>query len=94
MKQVTHTAPMNLSGTVWLLKKLGSSEWAAEIIKQYVNNRSDDANLFDLRMTPFADQIKDPDVIQAFNDKRRTFKDHRDSVVILCEIDKDRGWTT
>jgi len=92
LRGVQQISPMNLSGTVTLFKELGRPDQAAEIVRQYIASRGEDRRLFDLGNNPFAGEIRDPDVIQAFKDKYAKFPDERSPIAILHSMANNNGW--
>jgi hypothetical protein len=89
-----HTiSPVNLSGTVTLFKDLGRAEQANDLIRLYVASRADSPKLFDMANMPFADQVNDPDVRKAFEQKRSSVETLRQPKDILREIAEKRGWS-
>lgn len=92
LKSVQNINPLNLEGTVKLLKELGRPDQAAEIIECYVATHSKDRKLFDLQSYPFGSSINDPDVVQAFREKFATFRDERDPTAILLAMATTEGW--
>jgi len=67
-----YITPLNLNGTVTLFKELGKPDWAAEIIRHYVEVRGNEAAIFDLKGHPFGGEVKDRDVVDAFERKHAT----------------------
>lgn len=84
--------PINLSATVGLFKELGRPQQAAEILKHYISVHGEDREIFDLQGYPFAGDVKDPDVVQAFNAKFATFKSTRDPTTILLSMANTNSW--
>jgi hypothetical protein len=84
--------PINLSGTVSLLKELGRGEQANDLIRCYVSHRSARQD-FDLRRYPFGEEVRDPDVIEAFEDKLSTFPSKRSPTTILDSMAEMNGWS-
>jgi hypothetical protein len=91
LKNVRNISPINLSGTVSLLKELGRPAQAAEAIKYYVENHSVNAKDFDLENFPFRENVTDPDVVTALNEKSASFEDERDPTKTLLGI--ATGWS-
>jgi hypothetical protein len=83
---------VNLSSTVGLFKELGRPQQAAEILKHYISIHGKDRELFNLRNYPFASDVRDPDVVQAFSAKFATFKDTRDPKGILLSMANTNSW--
>jgi len=92
-KGAAHISTVNLNGTVTLFKELGRKDQAAQIIKHYLDNLHGDRDAFDLAQYPFGSEIKDPDVVKAFNDKYATFKDERNTIITLQRMSSINGWT-
>jgi hypothetical protein len=77
-KHVRLVTPLNLSGTIKLLKDLGRTDEAKQALAYYMNKRGDEnRGFFDLDEYPFGDDIDDCDVRAAFDTKYRSFKDDR-----------------
>lgn len=89
---VEHVTPGNLNGTVMLFKALGRTDEAKVLIEEYVSKRGDCRELFDLRNFVFGEDVTDPDVIKAFNDKCATFTTKRSVAEILVQIARVNGW--
>jgi hypothetical protein len=85
--------PMNLDGTVRILKDLGHAVEARNLIDLYVKSRKEPKKFFMLDESPWSTEISDPDVIAAFKAKSATFKDSRLPYEILLEMSKKRGWS-
>lgn len=93
-KSAQNISPVNLSGTAKLLKELGRPDFAAEILKHYLDVHSkEDRRFFDLAQHPFREDINDPDVVQAFKNKYETFKNVRTPTEILLSMANSNGWT-
>jgi hypothetical protein len=68
--------PLNLSGTVKLLKDLGRNDQTKQVLAYYIDKRGDESRgFFDLDNYPFGGDIDDADVRAAFDEKYRSFKD-------------------
>ena len=85
--------PLDLNGTVVLLKDLGRPEQAAEIIELYVASKLNSRDMFDLDNGPHDRYIRDPDVRAAFRAKLDAFEDNRNPVDILLSIASENGWS-
>lgn len=66
-ENVLYISPLNLNGTVSLLRDLGRNDLADSCIEHYVKFRSDEVKLFDLDSYAFRGEIKDPKIEEAFN---------------------------
>lgn len=82
----------DLNHSVKILKHLKHDAEAAQIIKLYMEKRSDDPAFFNLRTNVFADQIDDADVKEACAEKLLTVTTNRPAHEILLDIYKNRGW--
>lgn len=86
--------PLNLSGSIGLLKELGWTGDIAALIQGYIDNREAGRDFWDLDGDSFGGDVTDPDVRAAFAAKFLTFQETRDAGAILFEIGRDRGWNT
>jgi len=91
MKNFKYITPTNLNGTVSLFKELGRPEQADEMLEHYMANRNEGREFFDLAENPFGDNVNDPDVRAAFNEKAAQVEEKRDFPAIMLSI-KD-GWS-
>jgi hypothetical protein len=92
LKGVRYITPPNLNGTVALFKALGRQRQAVEMIAHYVETRADERALFDLRTYPFAGDVTDPDIVQAFRDQHVSFKTEINPTAILLRMAETNGW--
>jgi hypothetical protein len=90
-KTFGHITPTNLDGTVRLMKDLGKSALAAELIALYVNGRNEDRAFFDLDKHPFGGDIVDPDVRAAFKAKHDSMEVEKDVRAMLLGL--KAGWS-
>jgi enoyl-CoA hydratase/carnithine racemase len=90
MKTFKYITPINLNGTVKLFKDLGRTEQATAMIKQYVDNRLEDRSFFDLDEYPFAGDITDSEVREAFKKKCERLQETRDLPTMLLQLRS--GW--
>jgi hypothetical protein len=90
-EHVKFVTPVNLDGTVRLLKDLGGYD-TNELIEYYMSERNESREFFDLSESPFGDSVLDEDVRKAFAKKLATFKDHRWVTDVLIRIFKEHGW--
>jgi hypothetical protein len=91
---VRYISPVNLNGTVWLLKELGRPDQASEIIRLYVETHGDDAALFDVDRSAFAGMVDQPEVVEAFRTKSASFIRNVDVDAVLLSMAGRNGWTT
>ena len=91
-KNYRHITPLNLNGTVSLFRELGENDKATEIIDLYIENRRGETELFNLEENNFFGDIKDPEIIDKFNDTYRksiTIESPKD---VLNRIAGKNGW--
>lgn len=62
--------PTNLSSAVTILKEVGHQEDAATLLRTYMEKRGGD-DIFNLEKSVFGDNVKDPDVLEAFSTKAK-----------------------
>ena len=61
--------PVNLDGTVRLLRHLGKDKLATKIIDLYIKKRSDEVELFNLDSEPALGEIRDQEIVTKFREK-------------------------
>lgn len=86
--------PVNMNGTIGLLRESGMSEQADELIDRYVEARSNEGKeFFDIRDLHFmANDTVDSRLVTAFDSKRASFVDDRDPGQVLVDISGKDGW--
>ena len=67
-ENVSYISPLNLNGTVSLLRELGREDLADSCIDHYVSSRSDTPELFNLQSYPFSGEISDPQIRKRFEE--------------------------
>lgn len=80
-----YISPVNLDGTVRLLRYLGKDKLATKIINLYIDKRREDSELFNLDSSVLPGQIKDPEVIRKFRAKQESLRAKR-SLREICEL--------
>src|ERR1035437_6413069 len=90
IRNVDNISPVNLNGTVQLMKELDRAGQAAEMIRLYVEAHGTDRQVFDLDDYPFHDHITDADIIRAFAEHLSSLKDERDPLETLLSVGS--GW--
>lgn len=91
-ENVQAVTPMNLNGTVKLLKDLGYQEKAEGALKYYMDERQEERSFFNLDNSAFGDEVTDLDVRTAFDAKYQSFADNRYPVDVLIHISKNQYW--
>jgi hypothetical protein len=93
-EHVRLVSPLNLSGTVKMLKEIGHANEAKRLLDYYIEKRGEESrSFFDLEKYPFGDDIDDPDVRSAFDAKYRSFQDDRSPAHVLVRIAKNQSWS-
>lgn len=80
--------PLNLDGTIRLLKHLGRPKEATEVLTHYINTRTDGREFFVLRKGHPLDALQDAEVIEAFRARALSMKDDRSLEVVVTEMSK------
>lgn len=89
-KNVQYIHPMNANGTIVLLKDLGHTALASELIALYVARRS--AETFDRSNMFRENDITDPEFQEAVKKKIVDAPDARDPKDVLLKIARQQGW--
>lgn len=80
--------PMNLDGSVRMLKQLGFENKALELIGHYVYAHSGNLRVFDLDGYAFSEDVQDADVRNAFEAKANSVPDTRDPLDVFIQVSK------
>ena len=89
-KTFQYITPLNLDGTVRLMKDLNQADTAAELIALYVQGRNEGRTFFDLDQYSFAGDVTDPDVRAAFKAKHDSMNVDKDVRAMLLGL--KGGW--
>ncbi len=92
MRHAHLLSPMNLDGAVRLLRDLGESQKADELIERYVHVHRDDGERFDLESYPFSGDIKDVALREHFQAAFQRIPVIKDLKEVLLRIARDRSW--
>jgi hypothetical protein len=87
---VFRVTPMNANGTVRLLKDLGRTKQATELIEFYLDQRG--KAIFDRTQHFDENDISEPEFRKAFDARVAAIEDHRDPATVLQAIAENRGW--
>jgi len=87
-QHASFVSAMNLDGSVRMLKELGYPQKATELIEHYVGVHSENPKTLDLDAYPFAGDVRDPEVISAFNAKAGSVADTRDPLDVFVHVSK------
>ncbi|WP_348766939.1 hypothetical protein [uncultured Salinisphaera sp.] len=88
-----HVTPTNLNGTVCLFRELGEDAKADEIIDFYVDIRADEPELFNLDDYPFAGDISDAAVREAFGKAYEGTQVPEPVKDVLLRLCGSNGWS-
>lgn len=88
---VDSIAPQNFAGTVSLLKELGRTAEAADVVAAYFAIGRDKRSYYDLSEHHFGADITDPDIRKAFQDAYDAFVDDRDPLQLVKDFVEDKG---
>lgn len=80
-----YISPINLDGTVRLLRCLGKEKLASKIITLYIEKRQSDPELFNLDSSVLPGQIKDQEVIKRFKQKHESLRSKR-TLLEVCDL--------
>lgn len=92
MRYAQSLSPMNLDSGVRLLRDLGESQKADELIRRYVDVHAGDKGRFDLESYPFAGDIKDTNLREQFQAAFQRIPVTKDLREVLLRISRDRSW--
>ncbi len=80
-----YISPVNLDGTVRLLRNLGKDKLATKIISLYIEKRDTETELFNLEASSFSGEIRDREVILKFREKHESLRTKL-SLLELCDF--------
>jgi len=80
-----YISPVNLDGTVRLLRNLGKGKLATKIISLYIEKRGAETELFNLDASSFSGEVRDPEVILKFREKHESLRTKL-SLLELCDL--------
>ena len=91
-KHIDQVDASNLDAAIVLFKNLGLHDKANELLNYFMKNTKRPASFFNLQAYPFADYVKDPDLISAFNQRYESSKTPADPKVILSKVGLSQSW--
>ena len=91
-KNCKHITPLNLNGTVSLFRKLGEEEKASKIIDVYIEQRKDEAELFNLKENHFFGDIQDAEIVEKFDKIYNASVMIESAKEVLAKIAGKSGW--
>ncbi|MBN1830443.1 MAG: hypothetical protein JW884_15030 [Deltaproteobacteria bacterium] len=87
-----YISPLNLNGTVSLLRDLGRGDLAEDCILHYVKERRDNPEIFNLDRNPFAGDIKDSRIIEEFKKEYAKLAPQVSLREVIASIAGKNGW--
>ena len=87
-----YVSPINLQGTVRVLRGLDRDDWADEAIDYYVEQRKAETGLFDLD-SPFSEDITDERIIDRFNEILFSATVEHDIDDVVSRLANKDGWS-
>ena len=85
-------SPTNLNGAVTLFRALGRDDLATEVIDLYIEKRSDEIELFNMKENNFIGDIKDTEVVDKFNEKYNSSIITENAAQVLGRISGENSW--
>jgi len=94
-KWAQHVSPLNLQGTVGLLRELKRNDLADEAIEYYIEQRKSETGLFDLQKYPFSGDITDEAIINRFKETFEAISDIKTRSLneVVSKIADKNGWS-
>ncbi|QGX61452.1 hypothetical protein [Alteromonas mediterranea] len=91
-KNCKFITPINLDGTVSLLRELGEEEKASEIIDIYIRNRKDDVELFNTNGDTALGRLNDEEIQKKFKETYSQLVVKETPKEVLSRISGQQGW--
>lgn len=85
-------SPLQLDATVCLLRDLGESGRASDLIAFYLTSNADRPTLFDLDTYPFSSDIRDVELIKKFSEVFNKSRQVTSVAEVLSKIAGKNGW--
>ncbi|MEZ0148544.1 MAG: P-loop NTPase fold protein [Candidatus Reddybacter sp.] len=86
-------SPLNINGTVVLLKELGHEELASELVDYYISQRSEDSKIFNLSDYAFAGDITDQEIRDKFSEKYSEVESKPSLKEVLKKLSSTNSWS-
>ncbi len=90
---VQYISPINLNGTVKLLRELGENALADELVEFYIDARKDQNQLFNVAASHFRNDIDDPTVRKRFEEIYKANEQLPTLLEAATHIAKESGWS-
>jgi hypothetical protein len=92
-KESIHTiSPLNLNGTVTLMREFGRDIQADELVSLYLSQPQLNGNLLEMDMQMWGAEPIDPTLSEGFEKLKTDFVDTRDPREVLLAMVTNRGW--
>ena len=85
-----HISPVNLDGSVRLLRYLGKDKLATQIIDLYIEKRKNETRLFAIESAVETEEIRDPEVIEKFRQVQHALREKL-TLLQICERLHEEG---
>ena len=94
-KWVKFVSPLNLQGTVTLLRELKRDGLADEAIEYYIEQRKSEPGLFDLQEYPFSGDVTDETIINRFKETLEAISSIKTTSLeeVVSKIADKNGWS-
>jgi hypothetical protein len=91
-KSVKHVQPINVNGTVRLLRELGKDEVADDLINYYIEQRANEPDVFDLSNYAFRGEVTDATLRARFAEKHKALVRLPSLLDAAVTLGKGQGW--
>lgn len=91
-ESVAHITPNQLDSAITVIRDLGGSEKASEIIGFYMNSRMSTPEIFNLNSFEVYKPIQDKEINERFNDAYVSTKPQGDFREVLSRLNGSNGW--
>lgn len=91
-ENIDHITPINLNGTVTLLRELDRDQEADDMISDYVEARRENTNLFDPNENHMLSEISDERIKQVFKEVHKENSTQESAEEVLSRLAHSNGW--
>lgn len=93
VKDTVNTVTVNqLDNIIGVMRDLGDSDKASELIDFYIEKRRGEPGIFNLHSFEIFNPIKDKEIIDRFNNLHQQCNDSRDFKEVLAHLNDGNGW--
>ncbi|MBK9584595.1 MAG: hypothetical protein IPO55_01575 [Alphaproteobacteria bacterium] len=86
-------SPLNLNGTVMMLRNNGRTEMANQLVEAYMKARTFGRNALNEELRGWGQKLVDPKLESAFQSLESEFKDQRDPLEVMKKMTDQNGWS-